>query len=62
MAGRDRDNVGRKDQSRWPTEAVWSTLLVLALGAGVVIWAYTAPKPISPSYRASENPSPAMGP
>jgi len=62
MADRYRDNLGRNNQARWPTQAVWSTLLLaLALCAGVVIWAYLAPKPISPSYRATENPPPLTG-
>jgi hypothetical protein len=59
MVDRDRDQVGRHHPSSWPTEAVWSTLLVLALGAGVLIWSYTAPKPIAAGYRGTESALPS---
>jgi hypothetical protein len=35
---------------------VWSTLLVLALAAAVLLWSYLGPRPLSPSYRATEHP------
>ena len=46
---------------RWSPELVWSTLLVLAIGAGVLLWAYFGPHSLSPAYRATETPAPASG-
>jgi hypothetical protein len=46
---------------RWSPELVWSTLLVLALGAGVLLWAYFGPRSLSPAYRATETPAPFSG-
>jgi hypothetical protein len=57
MADRDRNDF-TNEPSRWSTEAVWSTLLVLVLGVGVLMWSYTAPKPSAVSHRAMEHVSP----
>jgi hypothetical protein len=41
---------------RWSPEFVWSTLLALVIFGGVLLWAYLDPRPISPSFRATEIP------
>jgi len=43
--------------TRWSPELVWSTLLVLVIGAGVLLWAYFGPRTLSPAYRATDSPA-----
>ncbi len=55
----DNSEFGR--EPRVSAEFVWSTLLVLALAGGVLLWAYLAPRPISPGFRAAEDPAFSSG-
>lgn len=60
MSDGDLDNSEFGREPRVSAEFVWSTLLVLAL-AGGVLWAYLRPRPISPSFRAAEDPASSSG-
>jgi hypothetical protein len=51
------DGSESRGNSRWSPEFVWSTLLVLLIGAGVLLWAYLGPRTVSPAYRATEIPA-----
>src|SRR5262245_27412736 len=51
------DDSESRGDSRWSPEFVWSTLLVLIIAAGVLLWAYLGPRTLSPAYRATETPA-----
>jgi hypothetical protein len=51
------DGSDSRGDSRWSPEFVWSTLLVLVIGAGVLLWAYFGPRTLSPAYRATDAPA-----
>ena len=44
-----------------PVAFFFSTLLVLALVGAVLLWAYLGSRPISPSFRATDNPAFSSG-
>jgi hypothetical protein len=61
MTDRYQDNSEFGDDPRWSPEFVWSTLLVLVIGAGALLWAYFGPHSLSPAYRATESPATFSG-
>ena len=61
MTDGDLDNSDFGGEPRVSAEFVWSTLLVLALAGPVLLWAYLGPRPLSPSFRATENPAFSSG-
>ena len=55
---------GYRDNPEFGGEARWSVgflLLVLVICAAVLLLSYLGPRPISPSFRATENPSALSG-
>jgi hypothetical protein len=53
-----RDNPEFRGEARW---SVGFLLLVLAFCASVLLLSYLGPRPISPSFRATESPSALSG-
>jgi hypothetical protein len=53
-----RDNAGFGGEAGWSKGFLW---LVLILCATVLLLSYLGPRPISPSFRATESPSALSG-
>lgn len=56
-----RHNFQFRDEPISSARLVWFTLVVLTIGAALLVISYLGPRPISPSFRATENPSALSG-
>ena len=56
-----RNNSEYDREPGWSPGVIWSTLLVLAICGAVLVLSYFGPRPISPSFRATENPPALSG-
>jgi hypothetical protein len=56
-----RHNLHYPDEQISSARLVWFTVVVLIIGAALLIISYLGPRPISPSFRATENPSALSG-
>ena len=61
MSDGDLDNVDLGPETRLSAEHVLSTLLLLALVGGVLLWSYFASRSVSLDFPAAENPGYSSG-
>jgi hypothetical protein len=61
MTNGHRHNLQYPDEPIWSARLFWSTALLLAICAAVLVVSYFGPRSISPSFRATETPPALFG-
>lgn len=61
MTNGHRHNLHYPDEPIWSARLFWSTVVVLAICTALLAISYFGPRPISPSFRATETPPALSG-